>query len=462
VDNSFFNVDESVDGYVALDFDIAEGNSHMLRRDFLLGMVMAPTSLWATAKINLDRARYSVVLGPVTHSNLQFSVLHRRNEPLQYQISTSSQALILKPSHVKVNERVESDWLVDTVEFSQVPTSHFLALNILNEDGLIKDHRPLKLNILKRNDLTVAALSCAAGYLYDSSIWQHLNQSNPDLVIFLGDNIYGDRPDIVTKIPADPQQLWQQYVKGRLQYDFFFRRELVPSFATWDDHDFGIDNGDSTYRYANESLQMFKVFWPQERSYNTKDLQYGPGVSARWSLPGFDLVTLDGRSFRTNSKQNSGPVTVLGEEQKTWLYKQLRLSRRPLWLINGQQFFGSYRAKNSMDYDYPMDFEWLMANLRAVDRPVGFLSGDVHYSELMDIEESLLGRGAVEITSSSMHSITVPGHHKLHRNPRRRDATSFHNFVLLDLVCDERKIFGQMKAIGAAGETIIREPFRLT
>ena len=36
-------------------------------------------------------------------------------------------------------------------------------------------------------------------------------------------------------------------------------------FAIWDDHDYGINNGDSSYQYKLDSKQIFTQFWDQQK-----------------------------------------------------------------------------------------------------------------------------------------------------------------------------------------------------
>jgi hypothetical protein len=75
-----------------------------------------------------------------------------------------------------------------------------------------------------------------------------------------------------------------------------------------------------------------------------------------------------------------------------------------------------------------------------------FGSGDVHFSEVMEIEAAELGYPTFEIVSSSIHSYTFPGHENRFSNPRRRASTSSHNFVIFEGIFGEDSIEGTVSA----------------
>ncbi|MGE0762681.1 MAG: hypothetical protein AB7N80_05335 [Bdellovibrionales bacterium] len=427
----------------------------MKRRTFLAGLAASPFTFLSrpvTAEIG---GRYSVVLGPNDGHNLQLSIMHRREEDLRYYLRLDQSGFAAAASSVQTFRRDDSVWAVTHVSFADLPEYVPCTFLIENTAGFVLDVRPVRWLDRRIVRPRIAMVSCAAGYFYNPEIWQNLNQSNPDLVLFLGDNVYGDRPNMLTKRPANPRQLWQQYVAGRQEYDFYFRRELIPCLATWDDHDYGVDDGDRTYRYAKESLETFHIFWAQNPGL-LNNLRGGPGVSCSLHAFGMDFVMLDGRSFRTGLGEFGEQPTIWGEAQRQWLDRQLKARTCPMWIANGQQFFGGYRRKYAVNYEFTLDYEWLVAAVRGRERSVGFLSGDVHFSEIMEIEADILGYPTVELTSSSMHSVTFPGQHNWHHNPRRRAATSRHNFLVMQLAVGEELLHGTVSCVGAQGELVFQ------
>ena len=73
--------------------------------------------------------------------------------------------------------------------------------------------------------------------------------------------------------------------------------------------------------------------------------------------------------------------------------------------------------------------------MSTVNAPFVLVSGDIHYSELMEIETEIFGYKTYEITSSSIHSFTFLQHHNFKKNPRRikKCATSKHNFNIVTI-----------------------------
>ena len=84
-------------------------------------------------------------------------------------------------------------------------------------------------------------------------IWDAVLASEPDLFVFLGDNIYGDT--------RDPAVLRAKYARLAAQPGFKRLRERVPVLATWDDHDFGENDAGAEYPMKEESRRIFCDFW---------------------------------------------------------------------------------------------------------------------------------------------------------------------------------------------------------
>lgn len=425
---------------------------------FSLSWLISLTVAWG-ALAQPTTAQFSVLMGPTNGSEFEFAVLHQKIESLAFQIRLHPSGKIIEPAKVRMAQREFSPWGVSHVYFTEVPKDQSASLLLLNKTGSLIEERPLRVWNEQRTSYQVAVVSCAAGYLYEQEMWQRLNSLQLDAVIFGGDNIYGDRPNAITKRPADPKQLWELYVDARSKYDFYFRNELVPAMATWDDHDFGTDNGDKNYRYAAESRQIFFDFFAQSNRVNG-EIQNGPGIAMRWSANPVNFILLDNRSFRTPMSESL--ATSWGEAQKAWLDQVLDQTKTPVFLINGQQFFGEYRGKNAVDAEFPKDYAWLTQRLKGIKNPLLFLSGDIHYTEMMDIEPEILGFSTIEVTSSSMHSLAFPGMHNFWTNPRRRDATSQHNFVVIDFVVSEKQIKGRVKSYGPNESPIFNQPFTVT
>jgi len=66
-----------------------------------------------------------------------------------------------------------------------------------------------------------------------------VREFQPELFVWLGDNIYGDTYDM--------DVLAAKYARLGRQPDFSALRAEVPMVATWDDHDYGVNDGGREY-----------------------------------------------------------------------------------------------------------------------------------------------------------------------------------------------------------------------
>ncbi|NJL25636.1 MAG: hypothetical protein HC902_10995 [Calothrix sp. SM1_5_4] len=102
------------------------------------------------------------------------------------------------------------------------------------------------------------------------------------------------------------------------------------------------------------------------------------------------------------------------------------------WIINGSQVFPQMIFKQSLSGQHPVQFAAVRERLRRSGRKVAFISGDVHFSEISQIEPAVLGYTTYELTSSSIHSFKAPGLPDLIPNSRRVASTGERNYVLVE------------------------------
>ena len=80
-------------------------------------------------------------------------------------------------------------------------------------------------------------------------IFDNVVAHQPDLFVFLGDNIYGDTKDMDT--------LKAKYHKLGTKESFINLKNNVDILATWDDHDFGWNDAGKTYAFKEEAKEIF-------------------------------------------------------------------------------------------------------------------------------------------------------------------------------------------------------------
>lgn len=391
---------------------------------------------------------FSILQGMTDETTTQFSVVVLRASSWAAEIVRRDGV----PAQIEVeSERVErqfSPYAVLKLKVYGLELGVDYVLRILDSSGGAHDERDFRTLDLSSAGARIAFVSCQLDLLHRDDIWKRLSERDPQMVMFVGDNVYADRTSFINKRPADEKQLWERYVLTRNRVAFYFQRKLTPVVATWDDHDYGADNAGKNYEYKDVSRVTFESFFAQSAR---PALVEGPGIAKKLSAFGADFFFLDGRSYRDEG-QSEGAL-ILGEEQENWLFSSI--GAKPTWLINGSLFFGAYYSGESFEGNYTTNFKSFLKRLAGTAGTCCFVSGDVHFSEVMDIEPKILGYPTFEAVSSSMHSYTFPGHESRFSNPRRRITASAHNFVLFEGRCEGRSIAGELISQSAA-----REEFR--
>ncbi|MEM9158384.1 MAG: alkaline phosphatase D family protein [Verrucomicrobiota bacterium] len=87
----------------------------------------------------------------------------------------------------------------------------------------------------KKEPITRIAFGSCAKQTLEQPIWVAVGKFNPDVWIWMGDNIYGDTEDM--------EVMAKKYAIQKNKPGYAKLRELAEVIGTWDDHDYGINNG---------------------------------------------------------------------------------------------------------------------------------------------------------------------------------------------------------------------------
>ncbi|TNE45433.1 MAG: alkaline phosphatase family protein, partial [Sphingomonadales bacterium] len=102
-------------------------------------------------------------------------------------------------------------------------------------------------------------------------IWAHIAAVHPQAFLFIGDNIYGDT---FWDGGADLATLRAAYAKQASHPEFVDFRAKTPMLTTWDDHDFGFNDGGGTFAFRRFAEQIFETYWQSPDDVRSRDGVY--------------------------------------------------------------------------------------------------------------------------------------------------------------------------------------------
>ena len=188
--------------------------------------------------------------------------------------------------------------------------------------------KPLPASTIQQTPIERIAFGSCADQQESLAIFDTITQVNPDIFVFLGDNVYAeDESD-------DPllRSLTEAYDALGNSPAFQRLSDKIPLYATWDDHDYGLNDAGEAFRHKAASERLFETFWnipPGDPSIARpgvyRAVSFGP-VGRR-----VQLILLDTRSFRSGLEKpllppahgrytptSADAQSVLGTAQWSW------------------------------------------------------------------------------------------------------------------------------------------------
>ena len=175
-------------------------------------------------------------------------------------------------------------------------------------------------------------------------LWKPILADHPDLWIWMGDNIYGDSPVMDT--------LRAKYARQNANPDYQLLKASTPIIGVWDDHDYGINDGDKRFAQKKESRDLMFDFLgtpadalERRREGGYSAHTYGTGDQQ------VKVILLDGRYFRDTlsrlDRQYQVNLTgqMLGDAQWKWLENELKTSTA---IVSTLMDFNIIREKNQI------------------------------------------------------------------------------------------------------------------
>ncbi|MCH6255722.1 alkaline phosphatase family protein [Puniceicoccaceae bacterium K14] len=232
----------------------------------------------------------------------------------------------------------------------------------------------------------------------EHEIYKAVYEKNPDLMLWLGDNVYyrendfEDRSGMMHRWTHDRNHPWFLPLMTRSQH-----------YATWDDHDYGPNDIGSSYWLKDTALEVFTKFWANPSA----GLPELPGLFTFFNWGDVNFYLMDNRTYlsipSSDPEAFGNEKSMLGKEQVDWLIDHLAWAQSQM-SHDGKSYparFNVICVGNQVLSDSDSDFgyrsftkEWQYLIDRIVHEGIDgviFLSGDVHFGEVSKL--TYLGKG---------------------------------------------------------------------
>lgn len=214
--------------------------------------------------------------------------------------------------------------------------------------------------------ITLVAGSCQHDdFAKPQPIWERMAALKPDALLLIGDTPYIDTTDLAVQR--------RRYREFNSIVGLHALRMKVPTYATWDDHDFGRNDTDGTLKGKENSRRAFREYTanPAPAMQPVNPVVAGPdpfdvGVATSFRIGPAEVFLLDCRWFAGTEPSFADPdrMTLLGEAQWHWLKRSLKASSAPFKLLvcgmvwcdevrpNKKDYWGAYPHERKALFDF--------------------------------------------------------------------------------------------------------------
>jgi alkaline phosphatase D len=236
-------------------------------------------------------------------------------------------------------------------------------------------------------------------------LWREILQKNPNLWMWIGDNVYADTHNM--------DSLRRDYAVQKSHPDYQRLMKMTRIIGTWDDHDYGANDGGKFYSKKDQSKEELLRFLDvpvdaEVRKHGGvyQSFSYGKGKKS------VKVILLDTRYFRDTLERSiekgkryelNQDGDVLGETQWTWLEKELKNSKASVHIIASSiQFLANEHGFEKWG-NFPKARQRMFDLLQKI-KPARalFVSGDRHIAEFSKIKLAGLGYPLYDFTSSGL------------------------------------------------------------
>ena len=304
--------------------------------------------------------------------------------------------------------------------------------------------------ILKDDELVIAFGSCNKQYV-QNVLWKEILKNKPYMWIWGGDNIYSDTDN--------ENKLREDYQKQLAKPDYQNLLNSTKVMATWDDHDYGLNDGGEEFHFKDKSQQLFLDFFKVPDSdprRHQKGVYYSEDIVTQQGS--VKVLILDTRYFRTaltkatdSTKRYEpnpyGKGTILGEKQWNWLSNELINSKADFNIIvSSIQVLSNEHGFETWG-NFPHEVDKLLGLIQTSKaKGVLLLSGDRHISEFSKISLTGVDYPIIDFTSSGLTHV-FSGFTKEDNQFRQGYVVSNLSFGLLKINFKTKAIIMQMRGV---------------
>lgn len=250
----------------------------------------------------------------------------------------------------------------------------------------------------KRGVVTAAFTSCAN--TTSNPVWERMGLLAVDQVFMMGDTPYIDSSDL-----AVIRQKHRDFLNTPALAALGRNTSCV---GTWDDHDFGVNNGNGLSFMAGKSntRQAFVEYRAHARFGNGSE-----GVYHNIDLGVMEVFLLDPRWFSETAPSPVDPTqkTCFGSDQWQWLLGALKASRAPFKVLAIGEIWQDKKNSETDDlFTYWHERDALLDFVRDQRIPgVVLLGGDIHVSRYLRHPQRA-GYDLHDFVTSPAHMDTIP------------------------------------------------------
>lgn len=276
-------------------------------------------------------------------------------------------------------------------------------------------------------------------------VFDAIADKRPDLMLWLGDNIYLREPDWGSR-----SGYLHRYTHTRSTPEMQRLLRSTKHYAIWDDHDFGPNDGDGSWVHSALARETFGLFWANP----TLGVPGAENTTATAFTHGdVDFFLLDNRTHRIPGGLSTAEGAMLGKAQVDWLIRALKYSDAPFKLVAvGSQVLNDAAVWETYA-TMPGERADLLRRIEAEGiEGVVFITGDRHFTELSELRLKD-GRSIYDLTVSPLTAGPFPPKEE-NRNRVEGTLVTDRNFAVLEFSGKRKERIMRIQVFDAQGEQL--------